>query len=68
MSARKLKETAVKKQKTNRPKKEKANGNIEEVTAAEISGTSADNKETASAEEDLLKRNVFVHRIWKNAC
>jgi molecular chaperone GrpE len=56
MSARKLKETAVKKQKTNRPKKEKANGNIEEVTAAEISGTSADNKETASAEEDLLEK------------
>ena len=51
-----MKETAVKKQKTNRPKKEKANGNIEEVTAAEISGTSADNKETASAEEDLLKK------------
>ena len=56
MSARKLKETAVKKQKTNRPKKEKANGNIEELTAAEISGTSTDNKETASAEEDLLKK------------
>ena len=56
MSARKLKETAVKKQKTNRPKKEKANGNIEEVTAAKISGTSADNKETASAEEDLLEK------------
>ena len=51
-----MKETAVKKQKTNRPKKEKANGNIEEVTAAEISSTSADNKETASAEEDLLKK------------
>jgi len=51
-----LKETAVKKQKTNRPKKEKTNGNIEKVTAAEISGTSADNKETASAEEDLLKK------------
>ena len=56
MSARKLKETAVKKQKTNRPKKEKANGNIEEVTAAEISGTSADNKETESAKEDLLEK------------
>ena len=56
MSARKLKETAVKKQKTNRPKKEKANGNIEEVTAAEIPGTSADNKETTSAEEDLLEK------------
>ncbi len=56
MSARKLKETAVKKQKTNRAKKEKTNGNIEKVTAAEISGTSADNKETESAEEDLLKK------------
>jgi len=56
MSARKLKETAVKKQKTNKPKKEKANGNIEEVTAGEISGTSVDNKETASAEEDLLEK------------
>jgi len=51
-----LKETAVKKQKTNRPKKEKTNGNNEKVTAAEISGTSADIKETASAEEDLLKK------------
>ncbi|MEC8972019.1 MAG: nucleotide exchange factor GrpE [SAR324 cluster bacterium] len=56
MSARKLKETAVKKQKTNRPKKEKTNGNIEKVTAAEISGTSVDNKETPSAEEDLLEK------------
>ena len=56
MSARKLKETAVKKQKTNRPKKEKASENIEELTAAENSGTSADNKETESAEEDLLEK------------
>ena len=56
MSARKLKETAVKKQKTNRPKKEKANGNFEERIAAEISGTSADNKENVSAEEDLLEK------------
>ncbi len=56
MSARKLKETAVKKQKTNRPKKEKAKGNIEEVTSAEISGTSAENKETISADEDLLEK------------
>ena len=56
MSARKLKETAVKKQKTNKLKKEKANGNIEEVTATEISDTSADNKETASVEEDLLEK------------
>ena len=56
MSARKLKETAVKKQKTNKLKKEKANGNIEEVTATEISDTSADNKETASIEEDLLEK------------
>ena len=51
-----MKETAVKKQKTNRPKKEKANRNIEEVTATEISGTSTDNKETVSAEEDLLEK------------
>jgi len=56
MSARKLKETAVKKQKKNRPKKENVNGNIEELTAAEISSTSADNKETASAEEGLLEK------------
>ena len=56
MSARKLKETAVKKQKTNKPKKEKKNGNIEEVTAVEFSGNSADNKKTASAEEDLLEK------------
>ena len=56
MSARKLKETAVKKQKTTKPKKEKKNGNIEEVIAAEISGTSADNKKTASAEDDLLEK------------
>ena len=56
MSARKLKETAVKKQKTNKPKKGKKNGNIEEVTAAEISSTSVDTKKTASAEEDLLEK------------
>ena len=56
MSAIKLKETAVKKQKTNKLKKEKANGNIEEVTATEISDTSADNNETASVEEDLLEK------------
>ena len=56
MSARKLKETAVKKQKTNKLKKEKANGNIEEVTDTEISDTSADNNETASVEEDLLEK------------
>ena len=56
MSARKLKETAVKKQKTNKPKKEKKNGNIEELTAAEISGTSADNKKNTSSEEDLLEK------------
>ncbi|MDG1860029.1 MAG: nucleotide exchange factor GrpE [SAR324 cluster bacterium] len=56
MSARNLKETAVKKKKTNKLKKEKANGNIEEVTSTEISDTSADNKETASIEEDLLEK------------
>jgi len=56
MSAIKLKETAVKKQKTNKLKKDKANGNIEEVTATEISDTSADNNETASVEEDLLEK------------
>ena len=56
MSARKLKETAVKKQKTNKTKKEKVNGNIEEVTSAEISRTSSNNKETASAEENLLEK------------
>jgi molecular chaperone GrpE len=56
MSARKLKETAVKKQKTKKLKKDKANGNIEEVTATEISDTSADNMETASVEEDLLEK------------
>ena len=56
MSARKLKETAVKKKKTNKLKKEKANGNIEEVTATEIPDTSTDNKETAFIEEDLLEK------------
>jgi molecular chaperone GrpE len=56
MSARKLKETAVKKQKTNKLKKEKANGNFEEVTDTEISDTSADNNETTSVEEDLLEK------------
>ncbi len=44
---------------TNKPKKEKANGNIEEVTAAEISGTSADNKETASAEEKSFEKGTY---------
>jgi len=56
MSAIKLKETAVKKQKTKKLKKEKVNGNIEEVTATEIPDTSADNNETASVEEDLLEK------------
>ena len=56
MSAIKLKETAVKKQKTKKLRKDKANGNIEEVTATEISDTSADNMETASVEEDLLEK------------
>jgi molecular chaperone GrpE len=56
MSAIKLKETAVKKKKTKKLKKDKANGNIEEVTATEISDTSADNMETASVEEDLLEK------------
>jgi len=56
MSAGKIKDTSVKKQKTNKPKKEKTNENIEEVTAAEISDTSADNQETTSAEEDLLEK------------
>ena len=56
MSARKLKETAVKKKKTNKLKKEKANGSIEELTATEISDTSTDNKETAFIEEDLLEK------------
>jgi len=56
MSAIKLKETAVKKQKTKKLKKEKVNGNIEEVTASEIPDTSADNNETASVEEDLLEK------------
>ena len=56
MSAIKLKETAVKKQKTKKLKKDKANGNIEEVTATEISDTSADNMETALVEEDLLEK------------
>ena len=56
MSAIKLKETAVKKQKTKKLKKEKVNENIEEVTATEISDTSADNNETASVEEDLLEK------------
>jgi molecular chaperone GrpE len=56
MSAIKLKETAVKKQKTKKLKKDKANANIEEVTATEISDTSTDNMETASVEEDLLEK------------
>ena len=56
MSAIKLKETAVKKQKTKKLKKEKVNENIEEVTATEIPDTSADNNGTASVEEDLLEK------------
>ena len=63
MNAGKLKDTSVKKQKTNKPKKGKADEKIEGVTAAEVSGTSTDNHGTASAEEDLLE---FVQRIWKN--
>ena len=56
MNARKLKDTSVKKQKTNKPKKGKVDEKIEEVTAAENSGTSTDNNGAASAEEDLLEK------------
>ena len=56
MNAGKLKDTSVKKQKTNKPKKGKADEKIEGVTAAEVSGTSTDKHGTASAEEDLLEK------------
>ena len=56
MNAGKLKDTSVKKQKTNKPKKGKVDEKIEEVTAAENSGTSTDNNGAASAEEDLLEK------------
>ena len=56
MNAGKLKDTSVKKQKTNKPKKGKVDEKIEEEPAAENSVTSTDNNGAASAEEDLLEK------------
>ena len=58
MSTRKLKDTTGKKQRTNKPKKEKANQNLEEVTDEKISAAAKDQQEPESepTQEELLEK------------
>ena len=58
MSTRKLKNTTGKKQRTNKPKKEKANQNLEEVTDEKISAAAKDQQEPESepTQEELLEK------------
>ena len=58
MSTRKLKDTTGKKQRTNKPKKEKANQNLEEVTDEKISAAVKDQQEPESepTQEELLEK------------
>ena len=58
MSTRKLKDTTGKKQRTNKPKKEKANQNLEEVTDEKISADAKDQQEPESepTQEELLEK------------
>ena len=58
MSTRKLKDTAGKKQRTNKPKKEKANQNLEEVIDEKISAVAKDQQEPESepTQEELLEK------------
>ena len=57
MSTRKLKDTTGKKQRTNKPKKEKANQNLAEVTDEKISAAAKDQQEPESepTQEELLE-------------
>ena len=66
MSTRKLKDTTGKKQRTNKPKKEKANQNLEEVTDEKISAAARDQQEPASEppqEELLEKERSRTHKM-----
>jgi len=58
MSTRKLKDTTGKKQRTNKPKKEKVNQNLEKVTDEEISAAAKDQQEPESelTQEELLEK------------
>ena len=58
MSTRKLKDTTGKKQRTNKPKKEKANQNLEEVTDEKISAAVKDQQEPEAepTQEELLEK------------
>ncbi len=58
MSTRKLKDTTGKKQRTNKPKKEKATQSLEEVTDEKISAAAKDQQEPESepTQEELLEK------------
>ena len=58
MSTRKLKDTTGKKQRNNKPKKGKANQNLEEVTDEKISAAAKDQQEPESepTQEELLEK------------
>ena len=58
MSTRKLKDTTAKKQRTNKPKKEKANQNLEEVTDEKTSVAAKDQQkpESEPTQEELLEK------------
>jgi len=59
MPAGKLKNSAAKKQKENKVKKEKGNQNFEKVSAEEISNTPEVGDETKPTEEDLLEKELI---------
>ena len=66
MSTRKLKDPTGKKQRTNKPKKEKANQNLEEVTDEKISAAAKDQQEPESEptlEELLEKECSRAHKM-----
>ena len=66
MSTRKLKDTTGKKQRNNKPKKGKANQNLEEVTDEKISAAAKDQQEPESEptqEEFLEKERSRAHKM-----
>ena len=66
MSTRKLKDSTGKKQRTNKPKKEKANQNLEEVTDEKISAAAKVQQEPDSVptqEELLEKERSRAHKM-----
>ncbi len=62
MSTRKLKDTTGKKQRINKPKKEKANQNLEEVTDEKISAAAKDQSEPTQ-EKLLEKERSRAHKM-----